>query len=121
MAAAAYNMGETALAKKIQEQKSNSYYDLHLNEETSRYVFRILAIKEIMQHPEQYGFYVEEEQLYAPHEYKVVVVDHPIVSLGEFAQQQGTTYRMIKVLNPWLIGTALKNANGKRYEIRIPK
>src|SRR5688572_12198080 len=80
MAAAAYNMGETALAKKIQEQKSNSYYDLHLNEETSRYVFRILAIKEIMQHPEQYGFYVEDDQLYAPHEYKVVIVDYPILS-----------------------------------------
>lgn len=120
LAAAAYNMGETALAKKIEEQKSNNYYDLHLNAETSRYVFRIMAIKEIMQHPEQYGFHVTEEQLYEPHQYRTVTVNQSIPSLGEFAQQQGTSYRMIKVLNPWLISNSLKNTSGKSYEIRIP-
>jgi membrane-bound lytic murein transglycosylase D len=121
LAAAAYNMGETALAQKIEEQKSNNYYDLHLNAETSRYVFRIMAIKEIMQHPEQYGFHVTEDQLYEPHQYRTVTVTQSIPSLGEFAQQQGTSYRMIKVLNPWLIGNSLKNTSGKTYEIRIPK
>lgn len=121
LAAAAYNMGETALAKKMEEQKGNNYYDLHLNAETSRYIFRIMAIKEIMQHPEQYGFHVTEEQLYEPHQYKIVTVNQPIHSLSEFAQQQGTSYRMVKVLNPWLIGTSLKNSSGKTYEIRIPK
>ncbi len=121
MASAAYNMGETALAKKIGEQKSNDYYDLHLNDETTRYIFRILAIKEIMKHPEPYGFRIEEEQLYEPHDYSVVTISQPIVSLGDFAQQHGTSYRMLKVFNPWLIGTSLKNAGGKTYEIRIPK
>ena len=119
LASAAYNMGETALAKKIEEQKSNSYYDLHLNAETTRYIFRIMAIKEIMQHPEQYGFHLTEEQLYEPHQYKTVVVNQSIPSLSEFAQAQGTTYRLLKVLNPWLIGTSLKSAANKPYEIRI--
>ena len=113
-------MGETSLAKRIQEQKSNNYYDLNLNDETSRYIFRIIAIKEILQNPNTYGFYIGEEQLYEPHDYKTVTVNYPISSLGEFAQQQGTSYRMLKVMNPWLIGTALRNASGKTYEIRIP-
>ena len=120
MASAAYNMGETSLAKRIAEQKSNNYYDLHLNDETSRYVFRILAIKEIMKHPDKYGFYPEEEHLYEPHAYKVISIEQPISSLAEFAQLHGTTYRMIKVLNPWLISTSLRNVAGKNYEIRVP-
>lgn len=121
MAAAAYNMGETTLAKRVEEQKSNNYYDLHLNSETSRYVFRIIAIKEIMENPEQFGFFIKEEYLYDPHNYTVIRVDQPINSLSDFAQQHGTSYRMVKVLNPWLISTSLKNVNGKVYEIRIPK
>ncbi len=120
MAAAAYNMGETSLAQRIEEQKSNYYYDLNLNEETSRYIFRIIAIKEILQNPQTYGFFVQEEQLYDPHAYTTITVDQPIISLGEFAQQHGTSYRMLKVFNPWLISTSLKNVNGKSYEIRIP-
>jgi hypothetical protein len=121
MAAAAYNMGETSLAKRIQEQKSSNYYDLNLNDETSRYIFRIIAIKEIMKNPEAYGFFVGEEQLYEPVDYETVTVNYSIPSLGEFAQQQGTSYRMLKVLNPWLISTSLKNTSGKTYEIRIVK
>ncbi|HUR31496.1 MAG TPA: lytic transglycosylase domain-containing protein [Saprospiraceae bacterium] len=121
MAAAAYNMGETALAKRIQDQKSTNYYDLNLNDETSRYVFRIMAIKEIMQHPEQYGFNIPEDQLYEPHDYKTLSISQPIPSLGEFAQQQGTTFRLLKVFNPWLLSNSLKNPNRKTYEIRIPQ
>ena len=121
MAAAAYNMGETSLARKAEEQKSNNYYDLYLNDETTRYIFRILAIKEIMQHPEKYGFYVGKEQLYDPHDYISIPVTAPIPSLSAFAQEHGTSYRMLKVLNPWLIGSTLKNVSGKNYEIRIPQ
>ena len=119
MAAAAYNMGETSIAKRIAEQKSNSYYDLYLNDETTRYVFRILAIKEIMQHPEQYGFFVEEDQLYEPHKYRAVAVTAPIPSLQDFAVQHGVSYRMLKVMNPWLISSSLTSVAGKNYEIRI--
>jgi|SRR5687767_1731009 len=121
MAAAAYNMGETSIANRIQEQKSNNYYDLNLNDETSRYVFRIIAIKEIMENPETYGFSVEDEHLYDPHDYTTVAVNEPIYSIGDFAVKHGTSYRMIKVLNPWLISSTLKNVVGKNYEIRIPR
>lgn len=120
-AAAAYNMGETALANRIAAQKSNYYYDLNLNDETTRYIFRIMAIKEIMQNPEAYGFFVKEEQLYDPHQYTSINVDQPILNLAEFAQQYGTSYRMLKVLNPWLISSTLKSRGGRTYEIRIPK
>lgn len=119
-AAAAYNLGETTLARKIAEQKSNNYYDLHLVDETSRYIFRVIAIKEIMQHPQQYGFYIENEHLYPQLEYTTVVVDQPIPSLAEFAQQHGISFRMLKVMNPWLIGNSLHKVAGKNYEIRIP-
>ena len=121
MAAAAYNMGETALTKRIEDQKASTFYDLNLNEETSRYIFRIIAIKEIMQKPRHYGFYIEDEQLYLPfHEYSTLIITEPVPNLANLAQQYGTSYRMLKVFNPWLTGASLPNKNGKAYEIRVP-
>jgi hypothetical protein len=121
MAAAAYNMGETALAKRIEDQKAETYYDLNLNEETSRYIFRIIAIKEIMQKPRHYGFYVEDEQLYLPFQkYSTLIITEPVPNLASLAQQYGTSYRMLKVFNPWLTGSSLPNKSGKTYEIRVP-
>ncbi|HJW29284.1 MAG TPA: lytic transglycosylase domain-containing protein [Saprospiraceae bacterium] len=122
MAAAAYNMGPALLAKRVEEQQENDYYNLNLNEETSRYVFRIIAIKEIMKDPERFGFYVEPEQLYPPlTEYNTISIDGPIPSLSALAKQYGTTYRMLKLYNPWLIDTALTNKYKKHYDIRLPK
>ena len=121
LAAAAYNMGETAIARRLETQKAGNYYDLNLNEETSRYIFRIIAIKEIMQHPRKYGFYVDAEQLYLPFQkYSTIIVTEPVDDLATLAQQYGTSYRMLKVFNPWLIGSSLSNKHGKKYEIRIP-
>ncbi|MFZ1677687.1 MAG: lytic transglycosylase domain-containing protein [Saprospiraceae bacterium] len=121
LAAAAYNMGEAGITKRLEEQKANNYYDLNLNEETSRYIFRIIAIKEIMNNPKKYGFYVEDDQLYAPlKKYSTVIVTEPIPNLASLAQQYGTSFRMLKVFNPWLIGSSLTNKSGKKYEIRIP-
>lgn len=121
MAAAAYNMGETAIARRIEDQKAANYYDLNLNEETSRYIFRIIAIKEIMQYPKKYGFYVDEEQLYLPFQkYSTLIITEPVPDLAALAKQYGTSYRMLKVFNPWLINSSLSNKNGKKYEIRIP-
>ena len=57
LAAAAYNMGENALKRNIKKQKVDNYYDLKLNNETSRYIFRIVAIKTIFEEPENYGFF----------------------------------------------------------------
>ena len=122
MAAAAYNMGETILSKRITDQRANSFYDLNLNEETSRYLFRIISIKEIMNDPEQFGFFVDKEHLYPPfNDYYTIHVEGPIPNLADLAVKHGTSYRMLKVYNPWLIGSLLTNKSGKRYEIRVPK
>lgn len=121
LAAAAYNMGETRLAKDLEQQGAETYYDLNLNEETSRYVFRILAIKEILSDPEQFGFYLSKKDGYPPlNSYREVSITKNIPNLGEFAQEQGTTYRMLKVYNPWLISHKLTVRSGKAYTIRIP-
>jgi len=122
LAAAAYNMGETALAKRIAQQRVDTYYDLHLSEETSRYVFRIYAIKEIMTNPEQYGFYVTEDQRYAPMEdFDALDISATIPDLAAFALSHGTTYRHLKLYNPWLLGNALTIKTGKTYTLRVPK
>lgn len=121
VAAAAYNMGETRIARELAAQKATNFYDLNLNAETSRYVFRIVAIKEIMANPEVYGYYPEEFDNYQPLEdYTVVEVDTSISSLADFAMSHGTTYRMLKLYNPWLITSKLSNKSGKVYKIKIP-
>jgi hypothetical protein len=119
MAAASYNMGTAALTQQVLVQKTSSYYNLRLNHETSRYVFRMLALKLILSHPEQYGFFVKKEELYQPFRYKQVRVDTAITSLADFAAQHGTNYKMLKLLNTWLREPFLTNKKGKTYYIKI--
>lgn len=121
LAAAAYNMGGTRLAKELDTQQAESYFDLNLNDETMRYVFRLVAIKTIMEDPKSFGFYLEEDDTYPGDEFREVNVSESIPALGEFAQQHHTTYRHIKRLNPWLRSDKLPIAPGKEYLIRIPK
>ena len=121
LAAAAYNMGGTRLAKEIKNQRADSYYDLNLNLETSRYLFRLIAIKEIYRSPQEFGIYITEEDGYQPlDDYSIVEVDTAIENWGDFAQEQGISYRMLKVYNPWLIASKLSNRSRKTYEIKIP-
>jgi len=118
--AAAYNMGGGNMNKNMRAQKADSYFDLQLNEETGRYYFRLVAIKHIIENPREFGFYLEKKDYYTPlHDYKVVEVDGPIASWGDFAKTHGTTYRMLKIYNPWLIDSKLTNKSGKTYQIRI--
>ena len=119
-AAAAYNMGGPRIKRLIQEQQAESYYDLNLNQETSRYVFRILAIKEILTSPEKYGFYVDDSELYQPLTYRTVMVNTTVESWSDFAQEHGTSYRMLKVYNPWLISGKLTCSGKKDYVIKLP-
>ncbi len=121
LAAAAYNMGNNGLRKIMEGQKMTSYFDLYLNEETSRYVFRIIALKEIFNSPKQYGFYLESEDLYDAIPTRTVVVDTAVNDLAAFAIEQGTNYKMVKLLNPWLRSNKLTNAIGKKYAIELPK
>jgi hypothetical protein len=120
MAAASYNGGMNGMSKKIEEQKVADYYDLGLTEETSRYVFRILALKEIMKNPNLYGFSIYQSDLYAPIPTKKVEVDSTINDLTTFAQSQGINYKLLKIHNPWLRDRKLPNPSKKKYEIKIP-
>jgi hypothetical protein len=122
LVAAAYNMGPAGLRNEMESQKMNSFYDLNLSEETNRYLFRLVAIKHVMEHPELYGFDMKSEQLYPPLDnYALVSVDSSIANLGEFAKQFGTSYRMLKVFNPWLKDNRLTNTKQKVYDIKVPK
>ncbi len=120
LAAAAYNMGGPRLKKTLAEQHATTYYDINLNPETSRYIFRIIAVKEIMNNPEAYGFIVSDEDLYEPLDYSVVEVSETVDSWGEFADEKGISYRMLKVYNPWLISGKLTCSGKKVYEIKLP-
>ncbi|MEM9822718.1 MAG: lytic transglycosylase domain-containing protein [Bacteroidota bacterium] len=121
LAAAAYNMGGTRLRKELKAQRASSYYDLNLNTETMRYVFRIIALKQIINEPNEFGFYLEEGDRYQPLDFVNIKVDHSIANLGDFAQKNGISYRMLKVFNPWLIASSLTNKSGKTYYIKVPK
>lgn len=119
MAAASYNIGRGGLAKFAGLQKSNNYYDLVLGEETERYIFRAIAIKQIMENPELYGFAMPEDELYQPIPYSVVTIDSTIADMADFAFEHGTNYKMLKLMNPWLRNTKLTNSKRKSYEIKI--
>lgn len=122
MAAAAYNAGNGGIQKQVDRQKaSNNYYDLLLNDETSRYVFRILAFKEILSNPEKYGFNFQPRDLYTTIPTYKVKVDTAITDIPGFAKQFGINYKILKLHNPWLRETYLKNASGKEYFIEIPE
>ncbi len=120
LAAAAYNAGSGRISQRLREQKVSSYYDLLLNPETGRYVFRILALKEIMSNPEKYGFIYDQEDLYTFPEVREIVIDSPINDLADFAKQYNTTYKELKIVNPWLRDTKLNNSTKKEYRIKIP-
>ena len=120
LAAASYNGGMTGVSRKIEEQQVANYYDLALTEETSRYVFRILALKEIMKNPDKYGFSIFSSDLYSKLPTKKIEVDSTITDLASFAKTQGINYKILKIHNPWLRDRKLTNNSKKKYEIEIP-
>lgn len=120
LAAAAYNMGRTALVRQMNNQKVDCYHDLMLNEETSRYMFRILAVKHIFSKPQAFGFYFHEHDLYPELEYETLEVDTSIRDLPEFALDKGFNYKLLREYNPWLRQYSLTNSDNKSYEIKVP-
>jgi len=101
LAAAAYNMGEEGLKTEMLVQKVNNYYQLYLNQETQRYVFRILAAKIILSNPEKYGYYLTEEDLYKPVQFdRVEITVNQPVPIYIIAQAANTYFKVIKDLNP---------------------
>ncbi len=120
LTAAAYNMGSNGLEKQIEKQKLKNYYNLLLNDETSRYVARAIAIKEIFLHPEEFGYYIKKEELYPPLMTTDVEVNSSISSWTDFAFNHEINYKILKYYNPWLRDITLTNKKEKTYEIKIP-
>lgn len=118
--AASYNAGQRRISSSLEQQQVSTATDLWLNEETSRYMFRILAIKEILAHPARYGFHLRRENLYPPLIYTEKTVTAPINDLVGFAKEQGISYAQLKDANLWLRDTLLENKSGKTYILKIP-
>jgi membrane-bound lytic murein transglycosylase D len=118
--AASYNRGMGGIGRALENQQVDSYYDLYLNDETARYVFRILACKEIVENPSRYGFKVDPRHLYEPEKLRYVTVTQNIPDLIAFAKQNGTNYKLLKRHNPWLRDDKLVVKKGKSYRIALP-
>jgi hypothetical protein len=119
-AAASYNCGMGGYNSHASFQGTKNYYDLLLPEETQRYIFRILAFKHLMSNSEDLGFRLEKDEKYEPVQVRKITVNRSIPDLSEFAKQNGTNYKMIRMMNPWLRSRSLTVKAGKTYTISVP-
>lgn len=120
LVAASYNAGQKKISDLMTAQRVTSYHDLLMPEETERYLFRILAIKLIVEDPKKYGFKLDEGDFYAPFVGTEISISGNVTNWTEYARQQGITYKLLKYFNPWLRTEKLKNPSGKTYKIKIP-
>jgi membrane-bound lytic murein transglycosylase D len=120
LAAASYNGGRNGIDEQIEIQHQHNYYDLLLNEETARYVFRAVAYKLIITDPQSFGFKISKNDLFSEFKYYEVKVDSAITDFSAFAEKFGTNYKMLKILNPWLRKPYLTPKLKKEYLIKIP-
>lgn len=118
LAAAGYNMGDGGVRKNINNQSQDEYWNLYLNSETARYVYRILAYKLLFENPDLYGVRLNESDKYAPYDCEEITITSSIPNLYTFCQENDMTYKELKTLNPWLRSTKLTVATGKRYTIK---
>lgn len=121
LAAASYNMGKAGVQRELEEQGVESYWELHLNSETARYVYRLLAVKVIFQSPDRYGFALKTEALYEPYATESLLVTESIQDLAVFALSQGTHLKALKTLNPWLRSSRLTVASGDTLTLLKPR
>lgn len=119
-AMAAYNGGNARITRELGDQGVDSSIDLYLTEETTRYPFRVMAMKVIMENPAAYGFKLRDDQLYQPRSYKTVEVSGTVESWPEWAKARGIDYRTLREANPWIRAKKLTNKTGKTYKVRIP-
>ena len=121
LAAAAYNAGIRGIANQLEKQQVSGYYDLLLGEETGRYVFRAVALKEIIEHPKKYGYNFSESDLYAPIPTSTIQLDTAVTNFVQFANKLGLNYKQLKLHNPWLREGFLNNKSRKVYTLEIPE
>lgn len=119
--AAAYNTGPARVTKELELQQVATAMDLYLSEETTRYMFRILATKLIMENPRAYGFALTADQFYTPMDYEIVEVSTPVADWPTWAKDHGITYAQLKDANMWIRDKTLPNRSGKTYKVRVPK
>ncbi len=120
LVAASYNAGKAGVSKQLDKQKADSYYNLLFGSETGRYVYRILAVKEILSDPVKYGFHVDEEDCYPPIPTKHITINSSVKDIADFALGYGLSYKELKDLNPWLRDNVLTNSRNKTYILNIP-
>ncbi len=120
LVAASYNAGFTGIDRQLARQKVASYYDLLLAEETERYVYRIMALKLILENPLEYGFNVSEDELYPLWKTREVEIKGPVEDFADFAISHGITYKTLKYYNPWLRDNKLTNKDSRSYLVKIP-
>jgi len=121
LVAASYNLGQGNLDKQLKRQDASSYYDLLLNSETSRYVYRIIAFKTILENPQNYGFKFRKRDLYPLIPVKEIVLDTAVTDFASYAEKYNTNYKMLKYFNPWLRDSFLTNKYKKTYTLKIPE
>jgi len=120
LVAASYNGGMARVQRQMTRQKEDDYYDLLFVDETQRYVFRMAALKLIIENPEQYNFVIEEKDKYPVIKTREIEIKGPISNFADFAIENGISYKVLKDFNPWLRDDNLTNSSGKRYMIQIP-
>lgn len=120
-AMASYNGGRGRISGELEKQMVPSAFDLYLTEETSRYVFRIMAMKAIMEQPAAFGFNIKSNQLYQPIEFDEVEVSGPVESWPQWAKDHGITFAQLRDENPWIRAKSLTNKNGKTYSVKVPR
>lgn len=119
--AASYNAGMQRISSELEKQGVTSAFDLYLVDETSRYTFRIIATKLILENPQAYGFSIEAGQLYTPVDYDQVEVDTPVDDWAAWAMSHGTNYMTLREHNPWIRARSLPNKNRRKYVVKIPE
>lgn len=120
LVAASYNVGMNRISSELERQKASNYYDLLLNTETGRYVFRILAVKQIFENPTQYGFNIRKKDLYPGLEYRELELTGSVEDFADFAKENNISYKILKYFNPWLRQAYLKNTENKVYTVKLP-
>ncbi len=120
MVAAAYNRGMNGVEREMERQEESDYYDLLITTETARYVYRIVALKLILESPEQYKFFIDKNQIYPTIPTKEVEIKGSVENFADFAEEQGISYKVLKDFNPWLRENKLTYSGRKRYWVKIP-
>ena len=118
---ASYNAGTARISNELASQQVNTSFDLRLVSETSRYVFRIIALKIFLENPKRFGYRLRSNQLYQPIEYDEVRVNTPVANWTTWAREHGITYAQLRDANPWIRSNKLPNASGKVYRVKVPK